>query len=327
MTPYLVPVVSASVYGQRQHDLLLDAFVRPFWQTSELKGEGGFLWTMRYGGGGEHLKLRFHGPERCVAETRQALATVFDRFLAALPEEDPQPVVAGPLPPIDPEDEEEGVRPSRFWRWTTFRPSPFVFGAERLAADPQLVALHAHAQSAVAEIVMGEVSTNWLEPRFATLRQSLFIRVLVASLATVGFSPPERVAYLRHHRDWLVRFLIVKARSGEVSGDTVLEPLRRRIATLDSTVEAIRLRLDAPADATATFPELLLWQERLAAFFAYVVRFRGDPAYHLDPYTDDTAHLPLFKLLHGASNQFGMPLSQELYVYELLLTAAERSSA
>jgi hypothetical protein len=321
MMSFPTPLLSASVYGQKQHDLLLDAFLRPFWDTSTLKDAGGFLWTMRYGGGGEHLKLRLHGPERYEAETRKALAAVLDRFVESLPPSEPGRAYPGLFPSIDPEDEEEGIRPDRFWRWTTFRPSPFVLGAEKLAQDPTLAELYAHAQSAVAEIVMREVAPRRLEASFATSRQSLFIRMLIVSFAALGFSATQREAYLRHHRDWMVRFLIVKSRSPDASPDTVLAPLRERIATIGPTINAIRQRLDASGTGSDVYPIFAVWKQRLEAFFEYVSTFRSDAAYNLDPYTDDYTFLPLFKLLHGACNQFGLRLSNELYVYHLLLAS------
>jgi|GEM_PF-3929578 len=327
MTLFPTPFLSASVYGQKQHDLLLDAFIRPFWDASTLKEAGGFLWTMRYGGGGEHLKLRLHGPERHEVETRQALATVLDRFVESLPQSEPGQAYAGLFPSIDPEDEEEGIRPDRFWRWTTFRPSPFVLGAEKLAQDSTLAGLYAHAQSAVAEVVMRKVAPRRLESSFATLRQSLFIRMLIVSFVTLGFSTVEREAYLRHHHDWLVRFLIAKERSPEASPATILAPMRERIAAMESTIEAIRQGLDASTTGPDVHPTFGIWQQRLESFFGYVSMFRGDPTYDLDPYTDDYAFLPLFKLLHGACNQFGLRLRNELYVYHLLLAAATEAEA
>jgi hypothetical protein len=321
MTPFPTPFLSASVHGQKQHDLLLDVFLRPFWEASALKEAGGFFWTMRFGGGGEHLKLRFHGPERCEVETRQALALVLDRFIESLPPSELGPAEPGVFPAIDPEDEEEGVRPDRFWRWTTFRPSPFVLGAEGLVKDLRLAGLYAHAQSAVAEIVLREVVPQRLEASFATLRQSLFIRMLIVSFATLGFSAAERGAYIRHHRDWLVRFLIAKARSPEASPDTILAPMRERAAAIRPTVNAIRQRFEASTGGSELHPAFAAWQQSLEAFFTYVSTFRGNATYDLDPYTDDHAFLPLFKLLQGACNQFGLRLKSELYVYHLLLAA------
>lgn len=323
MTSFPAPLLCASVYDQRQHDLLLDEFLRPFWDASTLKAADGFLWTMRYGGGGEHLKLRLHGPAQHEAETRQALAVVLDRFVESLPVSELPQVDPGPLPSIDPEDEEEGARPDRCWRWTTFRPSPFVLGAEKLAQDPVLAGLYAHAQSAVAEIVMRDLAPQRLEPSFATLRQSLFIRMIIVSFATLGFSAEEREAYIRHHRDWLVRFFVAKARSVDVSADTVLAPLRGRIATMGKTLDALREHLGDASAGVEAHPPFAAWQSRLKDFFAYVATFRGNAAYDLDPYTGDHAFLPLFKLLHGACNQFGLRLSNELYVYQLLLAAAD----
>ena len=324
MTSFPTPLLSASVYGQKQHDLLLDEFIRPFWSTSMLRMAGGFLWTMRYGGGGEHLKLRLHGPDRYEAETRHSLTTVLDNFVESLPPSDSGPVYPGLFPSIDPEDEEDGVRPDRFWRWTTYRPSPFVLGAEKLAQDPTLAALYAHAQSAVAEIVMTQVAPLRLQPSFATLRQSLFIRMLVISFSSLGFSAAEREAYLRHHRDWLVRFLIAKERSSESSPDNTLAPLRERVAAMGPKIDTIRQLLETSPKGFS-HPIFGVWQERLSEFFKYVADFRGDAAYDLDPYTDDYAFLPLFKLLHGACNQFGLRLRNEIYIHHLLLAAASEA--
>ena len=323
MASFPFPLLSASVYSRKQHDLLLDAFIRPFWDASALKDAGGFFWTMRYGGGGEHLKLRFHGPEALEAETRQALGARLDCFIESLPVDEAEEINPGRFPPIDPEDEEEGLRPYRFWRWTTFRPSPFVLGAETLALDRVLTGLYAHAQSEVSEIVLREVVSRRLEASFATARQSQFIRLLIASFAAIGFSTVEQEAYLRHHRDWLVRFFISKARSPEVSSDSILAPLRARIDPMQAKMDAIRQRLITATTASLDIdPIFSAWQQRLVDFFLYVSRFRGNSVYDLDPYATDYTFLPLFKLFQGVCNQFGLRLSNELYVYQLLLTAA-----
>lgn len=67
------------------------------------------------------------------------------------------------------------------------------------------------------------------------------------------------------------------------------------------------------------------WARAAGEFFAYVATYRGRPEYDQDPYSSDHTFLPLFKVFHGAANQYGFRLSNEAYIHHLLCTAGERA--
>ncbi len=58
------------------------------------------------------------------------------------------------------------------------------------------------------------------------------------------------------------------------------------------------------------------WPLRLLA--DYLEGFRGDPAYQLDPFTDEPAFTGVFKGIHGVANQLGLPMAEEAFTHHLL---------
>lgn len=322
VNPYPDPLITASVYCEGYSDSLLDKVVRPFRQSLETVDPVAFIWTSRFGARGEHVKFRIHADIEQEEYLRTLLAEGLEAFLASLPK---AATVSqkqyGSFPAIDPEDAGPGRQPDRSWQWTTYHRSPFVLGAEKLTKDDRLVGLFTHAQAAITDVVLTHLAPNHAEPGFATHRQTVFLRLVLASLAALCFDHDGRDSYLRHHRDWLIRYLVAKRKSGDVTLETMLDQYEQRVAAKQNTVHAVRRNIEATESAPSRDEMFTAWQERLTNFFGHAVNYRGHPEYDLDPYTDDYAFLPLFKLLHGAANQFGLKIPHELYVYQLLGTA------
>ncbi len=81
------PVLTANVYcAGRLDDLLLRALA-DFWQR--VRGEDPApackIWFVRYRRGGEHLKVRVHGPAEMAPFLREELRQAVERYFASLP--------------------------------------------------------------------------------------------------------------------------------------------------------------------------------------------------------------------------------------------------
>src|SRR6476661_446290 len=104
------PALTANVYCSGRLDTVIFGAVAPFWRELRPHDPGrlGHLWLMRYGKGGEHLKIRFHGPESCRPLIRGRLEERVTAFLGSLePAAEPAPPARERAPAIDVEDAAE----------------------------------------------------------------------------------------------------------------------------------------------------------------------------------------------------------------------------
>ncbi|MEM6454062.1 MAG: hypothetical protein AAF772_03115 [Acidobacteriota bacterium] len=309
------PILAATAYDQGQHDRLIDEVIAPFWTNCTARTEDSFFWTMRFGARGEHMKLRFHGPEALADAVRTDLAPALDAFVASLPAEHPQP--PGSFPAIDPEDARPD--PGVGWHFTTFRASPYILGGEPLAEDSTFAALFAKTQGAMAEWVMSDLAPRYQDGRFSSIRQTCGVQAILAAFSVLPFERTEVIAYLTYHRDWLTRFVAARNHQSEAQISDILTPLDFKVQRAKKTVAALAQRLDAGVVP----PSFEAWTERISAVYQHSLVYRDDPRFNLDPYTQNHSFLPLFKTLQGSTNQIGFAISAELWAYHLLLAAAE----
>ncbi|MBV9773565.1 MAG: hypothetical protein JO040_06420 [Gemmatimonadetes bacterium] len=97
----------------------------------------------------------------------------------------------------------------------------------------------------------------------------------------------------------------------------------RRVEGMAPAVEKVRRAAAAQWDGGArpvTGPEGA-WGDALSDLLAYLVRFRGDPRYHGDPFTDDAVFPPIFKVFHALANHLGVSMLDEASLHHLLLRA------
>ena len=325
---YPDPFLTAAVYCSANLDRALVQVASPVRDFLRLHVQGGsYLWTMRYGRGGEHLKLRLHGPEP-PAETLEAIrAQIEDRaagFFASLPEPSPDEPrrTSGHALPIDVEDEAEEPPPDRHLLWTQYRRSHVSLAGPPFLEDDRYVALFTRCLGVGCEMVLsvlgeeGEASHQQ--------RQSALFKTLVAGLAQLDLEPDQRCRFLIYHRDWLVRFPILKQRGEPEKVDRMLERLEAQSAARPQVLETLAKVAEG---AWAEPPEmdgknlLDLWGLGLARLLDHVRTFEGHPGYRLDPFAPDPAFVPLFKVLHGFANQLGLTPLNEALAYHLLLRA------
>lgn len=329
--------LSANVYCDRHFNDLLRHVVAPLSRELDALGEpGALLWFSRFSRRGQHVKLRLHTPDETNWPSLKSRITVLaESFFATLPagEADAPPRISTPrLPPIDQEDELDGDYPDRSVLWTRFRPSPRTVGTEKYLNDHRLLNLFYRCMAANTELVLAEELTAGEEPSLKA-KQSQLLRTVIAGLFPLDLSPQEQTSYLAFHRDWLLRHLLSQS-PPQTTAEETLERLDQKLAGMDATVAGLssviagQLSSETEEDLEdSEEDELEGLRTALRDFFAHVRGFRGRPEYDLDPYTSDYAFLPLFKVLHGWANQVGVPIINELYTYQLLLRAAERTHA
>ena len=158
---------------------------------------------------------------------------------------------------------------------------------------------------------------------------------MIEGLSATDFDNEQWLDYLTYHRDWLIRFLVANVAPAQSDRETILAEFAPRITRMDQGLEilanVIRTASDHPGGPhnpqgePTTNDERDKWHQSVGIFFEHVVTYRDRPEYDQDPYTDDYSYLPLFKVLHGAANQFGLRLSNEAYMQHILGTAAERA--
>ena len=136
-------------------------------------------------------------------------------------------------------------------------------------------------------------------------------------MAALGLAGDERTAYLKFHRDWLVRFPLLRQEGGEEQARRVLTVFAGRAGKMAAAVQALARHVEATA-GTALGP----WGDALTELGAYVSPLAADAAYDHDPFARGPLFPAVFKVFHNLANQLGLPMPDEAFAYHLLLTAA-----
>lgn len=322
------PILSANLYCSGRLDDALYRAVAPFWKRVRHDVQDGYVWVVRYARGGEHLKIRLHGPEDLRTRLQEELEESIESYLASLSGlPAAQRTIIRDQPPIDPEDQTDGEHPDRTLLWTRYRHSPVTLGAETFLNDEKFTARFTRCLGGACELMLD--SPIFKEEGIPLqARQSLILKLAILACSAFGFDPDKRAEYLAYHRDWLVRFLLTKTDPAKADEAWMIEMLDGKVRNAGSAVETLAGVMEAQdnrGDQEAPSDANLSLRRALAELFDHVRGFRGNPEYDLDPYTRDHAFLPIFKVLHGFANQAGLAIPHEAYTYHLLLRSAERT--
>jgi hypothetical protein len=332
------PVLTANIYCTGRLDAVLFRAVAPFWR--ELRSRDPerlcFLWVMRYGKGGEHLKVRIHGPDSWRPVLRDLLAEKVLTFLASLPppQETPREPPGEWAPVIDAEDETDGGdHPDRSLLWTTYGRSAVSLGGKPFLTDDRYAALFTRCLAAGCERVLA------LEPGAEgalahSVRQRALLTALIRGLAALRFPPGERASYLAYHRDWLLRFsLPPEERAESEPVERLCRRLDGQIARMGEALLPLRRAVDSAwsgngqsgdAEDAEEEPDAG-WRRSLAGLLGYIAPLCRDPHYRLDPFASDPVFAPVFKVFHGLANQLGLKRMDEAFAHQVLLRIAEAS--
>jgi hypothetical protein len=332
---YPDPVLTANVYCLNGLDEVIRRAVAPFWR--ELKQQDVedlcYLWLLRYSKGGDHLKIRLHGPESWREEMKRGLGESIERFLASIgPAEDtPAPKRWKGVPPVDVEDEVETPHPDRSFLWTEYRRNDVSLGRRPLFLDDRYTALLTTCLGRGTELLLEAFAAERGETIPHSLRQTTLLHAAIAALGAVGFSPEKRTAYLVYHRDWLLRFALVKNGVPSVAAAEVIERFDRRLPGMAKTLDLLRRRAagqweEGRAEGRAEGTESR-WRDAMGDLARYLRVLCTSPEYHVDPFASDPLFTPIFKALHGLGNQTGLLMMDEALGYHILLAATAAPDA
>jgi hypothetical protein len=325
------PIVSANLYQAGHLDQAIHGVAIPFWRDFRSMDDPDgrcYLWLMRYGVGGEHLKFRVHGPEALAESVRERLATAASRYLEGLEVPEEEAVGRGwqGAPPIDAEDATPEPHADRSFLWTTYRRSHVSLGDKLFLAEDRYAALFTRCLGTACDWILDALeSQDTREVSIHQRRNSLF-KLLITGLAVLDFSPRQRADYLAYHRDWVLRFCFPAENRFEVGYledligrcDRKTEEIAKTLAPLATVAQKTWSRpVSADRQAPST-DRTAAWQRSLADLLAYLRPLCADPAYSTDPFAEDPVFAPVFKVFHGAANQLGMDLFQEGFTHHLL---------
>lgn len=324
------PVATASLYCSGYLDEVIYSVVRPVWRDlrEHCPEPGCRLWLLRYGRGGEHLKVRLHGPERI----RPLFETLLEHTAQAYftrPAASTERVTRAKWkssPPIDEEDRTQEDHPDRILLWTTYHRSSVCLGGSLFLEDSHYVGLMTAALACGCEAMLTALDTSVTEGFTPSLRRSTLLGCLLAGTAGLDLGEDERTSYLAYHRDWLLRSASLQSRNrpgelldrldGQIDrSGAPLEPLRKR--ALGQWLEE---KTTEPGPET---PQVSL-RRAVADLASYVRPFRGDPDYQMDPFSCNPIFTAGFKVLHGIANQLGLDLLNEALTYQLVLRATAK---
>jgi hypothetical protein len=327
------PVLTANIYctGLLDH-IIYDAIENFFRRLRELDTEKNYyLWTVRYGRCGDHLKVRLHGPEEHKAFLQAMLAESVASCFKNLPEPAaPSTQKRMEAPPVDVEDEADQDYPDRTLLWTRYRRKDISLARRPFYPDDRYAALATRCLGRACEIVLASLKPR--EPGGPVphrLRQTTLIKSLILGLAGLEFSAAARSAYLAFHRDWLLRFALHKNNADATKSGEILDRFDERVDGLGDYRETLRKAAHKEWQGEGGAREELFtaWQGALADLLRYVEPCRDDPAYHVDPFASDPVFVPVFKVFHGLGNQLGLNMLDEAFAHHLLLRATSPAEA
>ncbi|MBZ5489566.1 MAG: hypothetical protein LAO76_01380 [Acidobacteriia bacterium] len=311
------PVVTANVYCHGHLDAVLLGAIKPFLQeVIEASKRDWRLWIMRYRRGGEHIKIRLHGDSSDAAAMKRELETYLDETLSQILWQEaggPAKLTGAHDPTIDMEDSTIADYSPGTLIWTSYKRSHVTFGGEPYLGNDEYVALFAACLSAGlrhflsnAAMIDGAV--------LHAVRIVVVAELVEAALRILELE--DSCEYLSYHRDWLVRFVLLKTAHTPQEHQGVLAVFDKRLLHSASFWEQAREQITgAIAQPAITLRE---WQSAILNLMEYVNELCRREQVQIDPFALHSSHSALFKALHGVSNQAGFALLDEALVYHAL---------
>ena len=316
------PNITLSAYPGSDVDRLLIEGVAPLWL--EFQEECGplaaALWFMRYRRCGEHVKLRVY--------VDPSHATYFNekvvKFISSILDKSrKQKQMDGPGlmgkhdPPIDEEDKAQSNYPTGRILWTHYNRSHVTFGGEPYLSDDEYVRLFSQCLVASCESVLARFSKNAGTTVPHAVRIVTLMVLIESGLRAAGLDAPA-LRYLEYHRDWLVRFVVLKTGGAAQQQESVLGRFDARLAENQANWQRVIRAARAWKESPPEFPNA--WSIVIDRLMCYVRKLISNGAYLIDPYAPNPSFSVLFKVLHGAANQTGLSLLDEATVYQSLIT-------
>lgn len=316
------PLVAANVYLGGRLDEVLARVVEPCWTelATLLPGSSSsYLWCLRSPRGGEHLKIRVHGPGALGLAASELISQSAQRLFSESPA---QPVEQAGTPQsrrqpiLDEADLVNQGHPDRSLIYTTQVRHPALFGVRQLGSNDDYVARFTACLGRGREVAAA-LRTDSVRDRASARRQKM-LRLLVLGLATLWPDIEQRTTYIAYHRDWLVRFPVLSSGAGKAGAQRRLERYETALRQMGEQFLSALGRLwsagGAPEDSEVAGP----WREDLLALREYLEKSQLRP----DPFAQGATFPCIFKMLHALANQAGLNPGNEGLVYHILLRAA-----
>jgi hypothetical protein len=318
------PFLTVNLYCDARLDELIGRVVAPFWRELKALGGGSWhLWMLRYARRGEHLKIRLHGPDEQRATVQGLLEQRARRYFSSLeaPEEGAPRRISRKSPPIDADDQAEGDHPDRALLWTRYRRSHVSLAGEPFLLDDRCVSLLVRCLANGCERVLDALCQDGFEVVApGSARPGILLKLVADGLAGPDLSTRQRAQYLPYHRDWLIRFSLLGRQADPDRLTEVVAQFDRRLESMAGQMAALRKVLERDWGG-GEFVETAL-NRSLAELLRYSRTLCESVDYHIDPFASDPAFVCLFKALHAVSNQLGVAILDEAFVYHMLTRAA-----
>ncbi len=187
-------------------------------------------------------------------------------------------------------------------------------GEPPLAGDEELAARCAVCLAHAAEHYLAAVEAAPAGPLPHPARLGA-VRALLGSGTAAALPAGGARRYHAYHRDWLVRYPVLKngfgmAKAGEV------------FALLDAQLH----RAGAAAADTRGAPGGA-WAAALGELGGYLAAREGDPALRVDPFADGPLFPVLLRLFHATARLFGLGLLDEAFLHHLLAGGAREGAS
>lgn len=326
MLPQPHPALSVNIYCAQRIDEVIHRCIAPFWrQARPSDPHRSYLRIQRYGRGGEHLKVRLHAPEAALDKLRHSLEMAVKSYfdtIAAIPASTEVRTFSH-VPAMDVEDESPAGHADRTFVWTHYRRNPIEFPGKPLLDDDGYVARAVRCLAESTERVLEAIVPDEQGMVPFHVRQNTLLRLLMASISALPWSPEHRSAYFAYHRNWLVRYRLML-----VGAPGNIEKANEMMQRFDTNLDRLGAGLDSYRQKAATqwnqSGDLLddaetSWRAAIADMHQHVAQLGEDPRFHIDPFATNATFPALFKAQHAIGNQLGIPPGDEAFAHHLLL--------
>lgn len=248
----------------------------------------------------EHLEVHVHGPSDLEAKIRDLISEAWK---------------------VD--------TPGHDLVWIPYRPSDLIFGGPPFQDDDEFRDGFTRALAIAGRRIAGTFESA-TEPLPFGRRQVVLWGLVLTGLRALSFSADHRSSYLRYHRDWLMRFPLLRQSDRDERMARLREHFDRRVGAMEGVLQSLRSAMGEPPDAGAESapPEDAdeferEWFQAICSLHRVVLPLCEGWDPRQDPWAERPEHAPFFKVFHIAANPLGLTLPEEAFTYHLLLRAAE----